>query len=342
MVRDHALQQSVEVGAEFGPVFVKVKFEMTKADSGLAAALGFLAEHEFSWDKGKSKTGGADDDSAAANMVQHCVMKSVYEGLRTPLADNDDIVAIKERWVTDAEHFKKVFSDLAVKFPMLAHCVDVMSAFSTVCAAARQPDALSPRTVSDAKTLIKDDPTAIQLRDSLNFAGVGMMLSSVSDSIVVKGALDDELDSEFRLLGVALHCEGMPKALDDNSLVVSQKICAVDKQSSKSTIMGLVVQSTETLIGVVEKSSSKRIAEEDEALASMLGHIADCTASFDAARTTNAFSAWGKHVVACEEYTKGVEIGDWPPTAVHINAPPFSHESESCMRDVPKLAKELK
>ena len=241
-IQKFALSLGIEIGAELGPAWVKASFFM-KCRSEVSSGLEFLKSWPFTWATG----GNADKVPLAfspASLIKHCVFVKISNDLRKPLPEADgEWDALKQNLLGDARGFVELVRNLEACCPELAGAKEVLQAYLNIALAACSDPGVAPAEVAKAKKLLDSSVDAVQVREGLGFAGVGAAMQSDSDAIVVKGALDDQCDDDYRLLLEAFFSSGMPSAQQEHlTITIEPKVCIVDSQTKRAMMPTLLAQ----------------------------------------------------------------------------------------------------
>lgn len=207
-------QKSFDVGPELGAAYFKAMFyKIQQANSGhifnlvvTNEAIAFMTGFKFSWNNQQ-----CPEEYQPHSVIHQCIFTHMLDILLLPVPDET------QKWhTTKVDLLKMVFaynacmSDMTTMYKCMDDNINAMSAFVTFISAALGDNKLEPAAVSKAKQVIAEEFAAVQLKEGLGSAGIGTALQTESDSIVLKGALDDELDGEFRLLMGGLFSDGLP------------------------------------------------------------------------------------------------------------------------------------
>lgn len=324
IIYKYATKEGMPCGPAFCATYIKGKF-FTAHESSAHAAMEALRSFDFSW-----ASESTDFDLQPATVIHQCMMMQILDGLRKPVPDDDaDWVIAKQGMLADSQAYLATLEALLPKFPALAGSHEVIKAFVVILSAAANERGVVPTDVVHARQLVEDTELAVQLREGLGFSGIGMAIKGDSDSVVLKGELDDQLDSEYDLLLRALFTEGMPQAVGDK-LSVLDDMCSI-QDGGKCSMMDIAQQSLEQIIGVLRGWSPKRVSEELDSMLEIFAHIVDIVMAFDDRRSLDCSSTWSSYLAAWAEDFEGADLTSWPPMTTHSVMPPVTQPDESCI-----------
>lgn len=311
VVYSYAIGKKFKVSHDFGSAFVQSRFFKLHAESSVPEALAFLKSFPFDRETSEEKA------CHPAKLANSCIMQVVLESLRRPAQPDDAEAWEKEKrfLLENANLYVEVLRNMVTSLPSLAGSVSALDAYVVILKAAVGTETISPKAVSVAKGFVDSDPQCAHLKQGLSFAGVGLSIATDSDTLIMRGALDDQADADFKETLQTMFSQGMPLVSEaaENTVDVDFTLLAADA-SGRVPIVHMFSESLESLSRVLASWSPKRVSDEAETLGGMCDQIGLVFTVLDKFRGLQVASAWHSHFAEWGEQAGSLTIESWRPS----------------------------
>uniref|UniRef100_A0A7S2JDL4 Uncharacterized protein n=1 Tax=Zooxanthella nutricula TaxID=1333877 RepID=A0A7S2JDL4_9DINO len=271
-------------------------FHLHSSEDASSAMRSFDTEAMKKW----SQNMNASEPNSPEKVMHSCIMSVISEALQRKVPDQEDNAwqACKATLLTNGKAYLEAIESLLASWPALKDTREVLAAYVLLVRAASQDATVSPKQADESKKLLDEHGHARIIKESLKFKGIGLALAADSDAVVLKSEMDAEVNEDFGQHCDAIFTEGMPTGdpADDTIGLVYSLTCAwelFNVSGAGCEAAKLLSESLEGLVvGVVQKWSQARLAEEADSFKAIIQHVAHCIVCFDWARGCYVSSTW--------------------------------------------------